>query len=170
MAGDLIARARGQLAEHDLAQGLATLGRVATETDDLTTWLAADRLLGQLWQRTDGHDALPGLRRTVRLALLSSHTSGQLAVAMRVAALAHGIRLEIHETPYRAYEEQVHDPTSALYAFGPGVVALVVDRRDLHLPPISDDPAADVAAEVSRWTHLWQVLQERTGARIVQTT
>jgi len=170
MAGELIARARGQLAGHDLAQGLATLGRVATETDDLTTWLAADRLLGQLWQRADGHDAPPGLRRTVRLALLSSHTSGQLAVALRVAALAHGIRLEVHETPYRAYEEQVHDPTSALYAFGPDVVALVIDRRDLHLPPISDDPVVDVAAEVSRWTRLWQVLQERTGARIVQTT
>jgi len=149
------------------AAALDALARLARAEPDFAVWAAADRLLGRL----HAEGALtPWARRGLRLALLSSHTSGQLAGALRVAALAHGIALETFETGYRAYEQAVLDEGSALYAFAPDVVVLAVDQRDLRLPEVSDDPAADVAAEVARWTGLWRLLRERTGATVVQTT
>ncbi len=151
----------------DAPAALHALARLARTEPDFTTWATADRLLGRL-RATGALDTWA--RRTVRLALASSHTSGQLASALRVAALAHGIALETYETGYRAYEQTILDPTSDLYAFAPDVVLLVIDQRDLRLPEVSDDPEGDVAAEVARWRGLWATLTERTGATIVQTT
>lgn len=151
----------------DPAAALDALARVARSEPDFTVWAAADRLLARL---TGDGAVVPWSRRTLRLALLSSHTSGQLAGALRVAALAHGIALETHETGYRAYEQAVLDPASDLYAFAPDVVLLVIDQRDLHLPDLPDDPRAAVDAEAARWAGLWDLLRGRTGATVVQTT
>lgn len=158
------------LAHHragDTSAALDALARVARSEPDFTVWATADRLLTRL--RSDGTPN-SSARRTMRLALLSSHTSGQLAGALRVAALAHGVALETYETGYRAYEQAVLDPRSELYAFAPDVVLLVIDHRDLRLPEAPDDPLGAVDAEVARWAGLWDLLRGRTGATVLQTT
>ncbi|WP_164983773.1 HAD-IIIC family phosphatase [Cellulomonas endophytica] len=149
------------------AAALDVLARLAQGRPDLRQTSGADRLLARL--RADG--AVAGwARREATVAVVSSHTSGQLAAAVRVAALAHGLAATTVETGYRTYEAAVVDPASELYAAAPDVVLLVVDARELHLPELSEDPEADLAAEVARWTGLWRPLRERSGATVVQAT
>lgn len=125
--------------------------------------LAADRFLTRL-------DTDTWARRQVRLALLSSHTSAQLAMALRVAAARHGLSVNIFESEYRRYEQDILDPESALYAFSPEVVVVACDQREVHFPELSDSPDAELDAETARWTGLWDTVRARTGALILQTT
>ncbi len=146
---------------------LDALARLACEPPDFRSWVTADRLLATLRARGA---VTRWARRTARVAVVSSHTSAQLAASLRVGALAHGLDAITFETGYRTYEQAVVDPGSQLYSFAPDVVVLVVDHRELRLPEVSADPVADVAAEVARWTGLWTQLRDRTGAVVVQTT
>lgn len=146
---------------------LDALARLASLPPDFRSWTTADRLLGRLRGRGD---VKAWARRSARVALLSSHTSGQLAAGVRVAGLAHGLDALTWESGYRTYEQAVVDPGSDLYGFGPDVVLLVVDHRELRLPELSSDPEGDLAAEVDRWSGVWAQLRERTGALVVQTT
>src|SRR5690606_15405284 len=76
--------------------------------------------------------------------------------------------VELYESAYGQYRQDVLDPGSALYRFGPDVVVLAVHERDLGLPAFADDPPAAVEAELARWTSLWRTVAERSGARVVQ--
>nr|WP_241744257.1 HAD-IIIC family phosphatase [Cellulosimicrobium arenosum] len=150
-----------------MAGSAAVLARLASDPSTIGAWPAADRVQGRL-RTEDG--AAPWARRTVRLALLASHTSGQLASALRVAALAHGIALDVYEAPYHAYEQEIADPTSGTYTFRPDVVLLAVDQREARLPDISADPDEDVRREVARWRSHWGLLRSRTAALVLQTS
>lgn len=157
----LLATARRLAGEGDTAGAARALAAVS-ENEDLAAWVSADRRLAKLdptWAR-----------RRVRVAVLSSHTSAQLTAAIRVAAAAHGIAAETYESDYRLYEQEVLDPSSGLYSFEPDVVVIVADQRELHLPELSGTPDDDVAAEVSRWGGTWNLVRERTGAVVVQTS
>nr|MDT0664821.1 TIGR00730 family Rossman fold protein [Micromonospora sp. DSM 115978] len=59
-------------------------------------------------------------------------------------------------------------PSSGLYAFQPDVVVLAVHAGEATLPELAADPEPAVAAEVQRWTSLWELIQVRTGAQVVQ--
>jgi FkbH-like protein len=139
------------------------LGGVVDATDELPLWLAAARVLGRL--PADGW-----ARRSVRLAVLGSHTTSPFVALLQVAAARHGIAVQTYEASYGQYQQEVLDPASGLYAFAPDVVLLAVDAREVHLPELSSDPAGDVAREADRWSGLWAVLTERLGAVVVQPT
>ncbi|PID54601.1 MAG: methoxymalonyl-ACP biosynthesis protein FkbH [Micrococcales bacterium] len=171
----IVAQARSLIRDGQPVVAARLLGALSTVEPDLATWLAADRLLAKadamLRQESQAEEAgFDWARRSTKVALLASHTSGQLAACLRVAAAAAGQRLQIWDAPYRQYEQSIIDPASELYEFAPDVVLIVADHRELRLPDLSEDPAADVAAQVQRWTGLWQTLRERTGARVLQTT
>lgn len=162
-----IARARALLREGQVSGAIREASSVLDDPSDVAGIIAADRLLAEAVRRPDGTD---WARRGLRLALASSHTSAHLASAVRVAAARHGIMVETYETGYRTYEQQILDPTSALYEFGPDVVVIVADQRELHLPELSDQPDDDLAAELERWRGMWSSVQEQAGARIIMTT
>ncbi|MGZ9189990.1 MAG: HAD-IIIC family phosphatase, partial [Nitrospira sp.] len=79
-----------------------------------------------------------------------------------------GIAVELYESQYGQYQQEVIDPKSGLYAFGPDIVVLAVHEKDLRLPEHSQKPEEDIQKEVSRWTTLWRVVAERSQARIIQ--
>ncbi|WP_454043015.1 HAD-IIIC family phosphatase [Cellulosimicrobium sp. Marseille-Q8652] len=168
MSSDLLAEARRRADDGDAAGCAAVLGRVAEDPSDARAWVAADRLAARLPRGEDG--SAPWARRSVRLALLASHTSGPLASALRVAALAHGIALDVHEAPYHAYEQEIADPASGTYAYRPDVVLLAVDQREARLPDLSASPEEDVRREVDRWRAHWELVRSRSRALVLQTS
>jgi FkbH-like protein len=136
---------------------------VADAGDEFALWQAASALL----QRCDS-DAGIARRRSVRVALTGSFTTTQLAQTLRLAARRAGIGMEIYESPYGQYEQEIIHPHSPLYGFNPDVLVLAVQERDLQLPQYSDCHEEEIAAEVSRWTRLWEAVAKNSRARLIQ--
>ncbi|MEW5929175.1 MAG: HAD-IIIC family phosphatase [Gemmatimonadota bacterium] len=148
-----------------LGDGAAALRWAAAVTDagdDFAAWHAAAALAQGL-----GTGAAPGLR-PARLALLGSYTVAQLGPLLRLAALRRGVALEVHEAAYGQYRQEVLDPGSGTYAFGPDFVLLAVHEGEVALPEHGDDPAGDVERELRRWTGLWDAVARHSAARVVQ--
>ena len=160
---ELLARARERAAAGSTAAAARDLAAVASATGELPLWLAAARQLASL-------DPAAWARRTVRLAVLGSHTTGHLVPTLVLAAAASGVALEVYEGPYGQYRQEVLDPSSGLHAFAPEVVLLAVDAREVRFPPVSASPQEDLAAEAGRWRSLWAAVQERLGAAVLQLT
>ena len=125
----------------DLAPALRWAFAATDRAQDFTTWQAAAAVVRR------SADAGPEPKRTARLALLGSYTTGQLATLLWLAALRVGVRLDIHEAPYAQYRQELIDPESATYAFDPELILLAMHAGELALPCYSASPADDVAAE-----------------------
>ncbi|MBS0180498.1 MAG: HAD-IIIC family phosphatase [Nitrospira sp.] len=131
--------------------------------DDYAAWQAGWTLFQRNAQRTVWPAA-----RTVKVAIAGSYTTTQLGAMVRLAAARIGIRIDLYESPYGQYQQDIIDPASNLYAFAPDIVLLAVHEGDLHLAEFSPDPAEEVQREVSRWTALWNLATTLSRARIVQ--
>ena len=107
-------------------------------------------------------------RRSASIAILGSYTTNQLATMLWLAARCIGIGLEVYESPYAQYRQEIIDPESAAYAFEPELVVLAVHHGELTLPGFSPSPAEDVAAEVERWQSLWRTFGTHSSATLVQ--
>jgi FkbH-like protein len=146
-------------------EGFAWLVRVCDASSSFLHWSSAATALGRMTRRER-----PAARMTRRLALTGSYTTSQLAAMLPLAALSHGIDLVIHEGLYDQYQQDLIDPASALHAAEPDLVLLAVHDGAAQLPPHSDAPDADVAAEAARWRQLWDAAASRSGADVVQHT
>lgn len=131
--------------------------------DEFPSWQAASALL----QRCDSDDRVAS-RRSVRVALTGSFTTTQLAQMLRLAARRVGIGLEIYESPYGQYEQEIINPQSPLYGFRPDVLVLAVHEGELRLPQYSDSHEEEIGTEVRRWTNLWEAVAKNSKARLVQ--
>ncbi|MDR4472566.1 MAG: hypothetical protein MRJ92_07910 [Nitrospira sp.] len=100
-------------------------------------------------------------------AIAGSYTTTQLGTLLRLAAARIGIRLDLYESPYGQYQQDIIDPGSPLYRFStPDIVVLAV-HEDVHLAEFSSDPTAEIQAEITRWTTLWNLVTTQSRARIV---
>lgn len=131
--------------------------------EDFPAWQAASDLL----QRC-GSDGGVARLRSVRVALTGSATTTQLAQILKLAARRVGIGLEIYESPYGQYEQEIIDRHSPLYEFAPDVLVLAVHERDLRLPQYSDSPEGDIEGEVGRWAKLWETVGQHSNTRLIQ--
>lgn len=154
-----LARALAKLGDGEGALGWAL--RVVDADDDFTAWQGAAALLPRL-------DTAPGARRSAKVAVLGSSTTSQLVAMLRLAARAGGVDLELYEAGYGQYRQEVLDPASGMYRFGPDLVVLAVHAGEVQLPALADDPAAAVDAEVARWASLWDAVRAHGGARVIQ--
>lgn len=136
---------------------------VVDSGDDFASWQAAAALLARL-----PVEAMPNSKRSAKLALLSSYTTTQFGPMLELAAARLGIRFELYQGHYGQYRQEIIDPQSPMYGFGPDFVLLAVHEGDLALPDLSQDPDRDIQAELQRWTSLWHTVSQRTAARIVQ--
>ncbi|HEV2150154.1 MAG TPA: HAD-IIIC family phosphatase [Longimicrobiaceae bacterium] len=143
------------------AEALRWAAAVVDAGDDFAAWHAAATLVQKCGS------AAPHLR-AARVALLGSYTTAQLGPLLRLAALRRGVALEVHEAAYGQYRQEILDPESATYAFGPDFVLLAVHEGEVALPDHSDAPAEQVEAELRRWTGLWEAVARRSAARVVQ--
>jgi FkbH-like protein len=130
--------------------------------DDFTRWQAAAAIA----RRT--HDVGEPARRSARLAVLGSYTTSQFVSALWLAARRIGVELELYESPYAQYRQEIIDPASAMYEFAPELVLLAVHAGELGLPAFSASTDPDVEEEAKRWTSLWQTVGERTNATVLQ--
>ena len=155
-----LARGYEQTGDHGSALhwALATVDAA----DSFTAWQAAAAIAART------APAGPEARRTARLALVGSYTTNQLATMLWLAALRLGVLLEVHETPYGQYRQELLDPDSATYAFDPDLILLAVHADELTLPRYSSSPDEDVAGEVQRWHSLWRAGAANTSATVVQ--
>jgi FkbH-like protein len=160
---DHLAEITAAAARRDDAAIASAVGQIAATSSDLATWIRAAGLL-------TGADPRQWARRRLRVAVLASHTSGHLTAVLPVAMARHGIAVETYEAPYGQYEQEILDPGSGLYTFGPDLVLLLIDERDVRFPSVSPAPRADLSMETERWRSLWSLLRERTGAVLVQST
>ena len=131
--------------------------------DDYTAWQAG----WTLFQRNAHRAAWPAAR-TAKVAIAGSYTTTQLGAMLRLAAARIGIRIDLYESPYGQYQQDIIDRGSALYRFAPDIVLLAVHEGDVHVKEFSADPTEEVQREVARWTTLWSLVTNQSRARIVQ--
>ncbi len=155
--------ARCSLELGDLAGARHWLAALTDATDDFAAWHAAAGLLRQTGAVAPG----PGVR-TARLAVLGSYTTGQLTSLLSLAALQRGIVLDLYESDYGQYRQEILDPASKMYRHAPDFVLLAVHEAEVALPEYSGAPRDEVAAEAQRWTALWRAVAERSSARVIQ--
>ena len=159
-----LARAHERLGDPTLACRWARA--VVDAADDFSAWQAAAAVL---LRARDG-DREPRTRRSARVTLTGSYTTTQLAPLLTLAAARLGLALDVRESAYGQYRQEILDPTSALHAHAPDVVVLAVHEGEVALPAHSDAPEAAVEEELSRWTSLWSAVARHARARVVQHT
>jgi tetratricopeptide (TPR) repeat protein len=103
--------------------------------DDFTSWQAG----WALFQRNAQKARRPAAR-SVKVALLGSYTTTQLGPMLCLAAGRLGIHIDLYESRYGQYQQDILDHKSGLYAFSPNIVVLAVHEGDLHLPEYSQRP------------------------------
>ena len=144
----------------DAALTLVEACRERKESAEAYRWLrqAVDLASGALeWQAAAGAFARlrrarePDVPRRIRAAVAGSYTTAQFSSLLRVAAFREGIDLELSESRFGQYAQDLLDPASQLYAFEPAVVILAVHEGALQLPAFSEKPEADVEREFERW-------------------
>ena len=95
----------------------------------------------------------------VRLAVLGSSTTAQLLPLLRLHGFKEGLRVELYDAPFDAYQQEILDDKSGLYAFKPQAALLFVNYRDARPGPAE--------AEAERWRSLWTFLRERAGCAVL---
>ena len=158
-----IAAACRQLGQRD--EAYAWLRQAAGEAETFLEWQGAALMFKDMKR-----ESAPAARRAARVALLGSYTTSQLALLLGLAAFRDGIDVDIYESRYGQYSQDLIDPDSELYAFHPEVVILAVHEGALGLPELTDDPEATVDAELERWRQLWALATRRASARVIQHT
>lgn len=131
--------------------------------DDYTAWQAGWTLFQRNASRASWSAA-----RTAKVAIAGSYTTTQLGAMLRLAAARLGIQIDLYESPYGQYQQDIIDRGSALYSFAPDIVVLAVHEGDVHVKEFSEDPTEEVQREVARWTTLWSLVTNQSRARIVQ--
>jgi FkbH-like protein len=142
------------------------LRRVVAPALDYTSAQSLSRIQSALQNR--------GVRspQQTRLAVLGSFTTTQLVPLIRLHLFAAGIDAEVYEADYGVFRQEVLDPQSALYEFGPQIVYLATSWRDLVRRPDMNGDREDldrvVATEQAEWHALWKTLQDRAGCQVIQ--
>jgi FkbH-like protein len=105
-------------------------------------------------------------RRTAKLAIIASSTTALLAPVLRAAGFRCGLKLDVYEGVYGNYRQEILDPQSGLYRFRPDLTIILLNHRDLGLPPAGGE--RDAREFVARLRELWTILLERNPCHLVQ--
>ncbi len=163
---ELAAGLRQAIAKGDSNAAAAALRRAIVPTLDYTRLQSLQRIRKQLRGK-----ATAG-RAAVKLAILGSFTTKQLADFIDLFLFAAGVEANIYEGEYGVFRQEIIDPRSALHGFGPQVLFLATTWRDLTQHPGYASEAADVGkvveAEYAEWAGLWQRAHQDLGCQIIQ--
>jgi len=105
-------------------------------------------------------------RKSIKLAILGSSTTSFLVPVIQAYCFRAGIHAHIYEGGYNSYRQEILDPQSGLHTFKPDAVAIILNHRDLALPPMNNEDIPINSAEELR--NLWNVLQRQSPCHIVQ--
>jgi len=160
--------------ETDPIARLAQATRLAGYRRDFTQTTRLDRLASEgLQALTNSETPTPGLR-SLRIALLASHTVDHLVPAIRVAGLQRRLAISVHVAPYGMYRQALLMEGAELTRFAPQLIVLALDARDapLQLPLEASQAEVDaaVSGRVDELRLLWRRARERYAAQVVQQT
>jgi FkbH-like protein len=109
----------------------------------------------------------------IRIAILGSFTTKQLADFVELSLFGLGINAEIYQSDFGLVRQEIIDPESQLYKFSPNFVWIAINRSGLvHRPEITDSEHKInelISAECRHWRELWERLHERSGSQIIQS-
>ena len=143
-----------------LAKMVAQLGELAVSQMEFSQVVRLDRTVQRLL--ASHNDELSGFEH-VRLAILGSATTAHLAPGIRVAGLRRRLNIQIYETPYGMYPQELADKASGLHEFRPDVVLFAFDAR--HLAAAQN---ADAALGLMRCC--WRQAKESFSCQVLQQT
>jgi len=156
------------LPESDQDEQLAILARLADHQLDFIDTLQLDRIF------TASDAAKPSGFETIRLAILASHTVAHLLPSIRVAGLRRHLIIQAYTGEYGQYYQDILDPHSALYRFGPDVVLLIASASqqitDIPLNADSETATCILAERAEHLRGLWRRIQENSEATVIQQT
>lgn len=111
-----------------------------------------------------------------RIAILSSYNLDLVGRPMKKALERLGVPAEIYLGAYGQWQQELIDPDSALYKFGPTATIIALDAEDL-LPSLSTNPLTEIATARQRGLDAWervrstmQRLLERTAGQVIVHT
>jgi predicted enzyme involved in methoxymalonyl-ACP biosynthesis len=97
-----------------------------------------------------------GAAKVIRIALLADCATQHLADITRAIAARNNVQAEVYEGNYDGVDLEILDPNSALYAFNPQYVIILLSSEKLkaHLY-ISTDRRGFVDETIGRLENLW---------------
>jgi FkbH-like protein len=163
---DLTASLRQAIAQGFYNEAACALRRAIVPTLDYTRLQTLQRVRQQL--RGQAREARP----TVKLAILGSFTTKQLAGFIELFLFAANVEAAIYEGEYGVFRQDIFDAQSALHGFAPQVLFLATTARDLARRPDFASDEAEVSrvveAECAEWTALWRKAHQDLGCQIIQ--
>lgn len=112
--------------------------------------------------------------RSIRIALLASHSVEHLLPATRVAALARGMLANLYVAPYGQYRQVIHKEDLYLKEFSPQFILFAFDLKDMPISLPFTATQSDVLQAVTRRVEeiraLWSKAAKSFGATIIQQT
>ncbi len=113
----------------------------------------------------------PG-RPVLKLALLSDAATQQFVPLLRTLLDATGFSTDVYEGAFDAIELEVYDSSSKLYSFDPDAVILLNAAQALRASfSKRQSSAADfVRDSLARITGIWNAIQSRSRAAVIQST
>jgi FkbH-like protein len=107
-----------------------------------------------------------------RFAILGGPTTLQLRQLIEVFLAGEGIAVEVYEADYGLFRQEILSDGSGLDEFGPEIIFLATDARDVrNFPPIgaNESTVARLAdAEINAWEQLWERARSRWNASLIQ--
>jgi len=115
--------------------------------------------------------AQPNLLST-RIAILGGSTTTEVRNMLELFLLAQGVRADFYESGYNRYSEDVLFENEDLRNFRPELVLIHTTWRNVSQFPKLMEPEAEVEErvqrEVARFVSLWERIQSKLGALIIQ--
>jgi FkbH-like protein len=112
--------------------------------------------------------------KPIRLAILGSSSLAHLHGAIRIAGLRRGFWIDIYESDYGQYLQELTNPSSGLYRFSPTAILLALDSYHLTggISSIMDRQGADAALKevTDRLREVWHCAREAFRCPIIQQT
>jgi FkbH-like protein len=107
--------------------------------------------------------------KAVRLAIVADFATQHLIPLLKVLFARNGVRAAIYESDYDSINTEILNPGSALYAFEPRYVAVLVATEQLKSRLYHADDRLDAAdQEVGQLVNLWNTLKQHSGATVIQ--
>jgi len=157
---------RAQLTgEHDLASIRREAVALAKAPLDFMRTVALDQAVQSLAGLGGGD---------VRLAILSTSTTGRLGAAIRVACLRRGLTCSIYEPDYGQWLQELHHQESGLHRFSPTAILFATDARTavggLSFMAHADEVHTQRQAFVARMAGAWRRARDAFGCHVIQQT
>ena len=112
---------------------------------------------------------ISGAAKVIRIALLADCATQHLADIMRAIAARNNVQAEVYEGNYDGVDLEILDASSALYAFAPQYVVILLSSEQLKARLYSSGDRRAFANEtVGRLENLWSAFRTQSQATIIQ--